>query len=225
MNLDVGLIALSAATVLSWGCWRLGREFPSRRRLAEVYGERVRLNEDRLQEAYDEGWDASALAHTELVGQAHDDLTVVLSTGRGAADDDGPAPLPAPPMMCPGGARCIRGPEPHEWSTDCEYDEGWADLPGPDRTSPASTGGFPRAGETHREDWYETMHRELAPEEMERPATTTDQFQAVFTKADGLERECLLTWDSTRRYDRSRPDFLREAGISSERIRELLGSE
>jgi hypothetical protein len=166
-----------------------------------AYGrEKLRDLRQQVEAAYDNGWDDSALAHT-----------APLSTGRGAAGD-GPAPLPASPMMCPGGSRCVRGPEPHQWSPDCEEDEGWTDAFDPE------VGALPTAAER------EAMLAELAPES-ERPASHTDQFNAVFSRSDPLERQYLLTWDSARRYERTRPAYLREMGISEARIRELLGAE
>ena len=214
MSLDIGLILLGAAGVLSWGSWRIGREFPTARRLEEIYGE-------RLQGAYNSGYDQAVLT---LTGQ-DDPLTVALSTGRGAAGD-GPAPLPAPPMMCPGGRRCIRGPEPHQWSADCEEDEGWTDDPPVLHGRQHGAGdGLTRAStDSTGEDWYGTMRRELAPE-AERPASHTEQFRAILGHADKLEREFLLTLDSGWRYERGRAKYLREGGISEQRIREILGAE
>jgi hypothetical protein len=202
-HLDMAAILLGAAGVLSWGSWRIGREFPTSRRLDEVY---------------DEGWDASAVAHTAPV-----------STGRGAADDEIPATPPGSTMMCPGGRRCIRGPEPHQWSADCEEDEGWTDAfdASAELTRDYSEGWDEPDSKPARlptADERAAMLAELAPE-TERPATDTEQFRAVFSRADGFERECLLTWDSARRYERSRAGDLREAGISEKRIRELLGAQ
>ena len=36
--------------------------------------------------------------------------------------------------LCPDPGKCQRGPDPHAWTTDCELDEGWAEL---SRTEPA----------------------------------------------------------------------------------------
>jgi hypothetical protein len=173
---------------------------------------RNRLRDD-AEAAYNHGWDDSALAHTVRVDGKADALTAILSTGRRPADDEIPGPLPAQPMMCPGGRRCVRGPEPHQWSADCEEDEGWSD----------EWSNEPAAGEEWA-DTLRTMRKELAAE-AERPASHTDQFRAVFSRADGLERQCLLTWDAGRRFDRGRPEYLRSMGISDKRIRELLGAE
>lgn len=171
--------------------------------------------EDQADKAYDKGWDACVLA----MGRASDHLTAVLSTGRGAADDEIPAPLPEPMLDpdCRDGKHrsCIGGPCECPCHVE-DVDEVWPVL-----TPREAARDLTRL--TEGEDWRETMRRELAPD-WERPATRTEQFRAVFSQADGLERECLLTWDLARRFERTRAADLREAGISEQRIRELLGA-
>lgn len=133
--------------------------------------------EDTRDEAYNQGFDAAAKGYTDPY-----------------------------PDLCPDPGACVKGPDPHSWTTDCEQDEGWGNLDEPLSEPPPNHPVY-RGNRLPDEETRTQMFAELAPDD-ERPAGHTDQFRAIsWDHMPWSERQGLIEWDFVMKSKRVSEDF------------------